>query len=236
MLRDHSREPGNLGAVHFQLVLRRAGEAKMKENRILSHRPNQLTAEDAEVRAEDAEESFLCVTLRKPLRPLRLKRNLRNPTARLIKLSALVITLVFSFTAFSQSRATIAGHVKDLRGASVAGAEVQLRSRSGIHLSATTDDNGAYSFMNLASGDYVVEVKAKGFASFTSNELRVTRGNSLTNDVQLSVETVNENVVVTASGTAQRIDETSKAVSTLDEQTIEARRDLSLPVRLRAIP
>src|SRR5207244_4106369 len=123
-------------AVHFQLVLRRAGEAKMKKNRNLSHRPNQLTAEDPEVRAEDAEQSFLCVTLRKPLRPLRLKRS--NSTARLIKLSALVITLIFSFTAFSQSRTTIAGHVKDPRGAAVAGAEVQLRSRSGIHLSANT--------------------------------------------------------------------------------------------------
>src|SRR5205814_4588052 len=218
------------------LVLRRAGEAKMKENRILSHRPNQLTAEDAEVRAEDAEESFLCVTLRKPLRPLRLKRNLRNPTARLIKLSALVITLVFSFTAFSQSRATIAGHVKDLRGASVAGAEVQLRSRSGIHLSATTDDNGAYSFTNLASGDYVVEVKAKGFASFTSNELNVRHGQSLTTDVQLSVEAVSESVVITATGTAQRADEISKAVTALDDQSIEAKREVSLTESLRGIP
>src|SRR2546430_14565336 len=233
MLRDHSRKSGNLGAVHFQLVLRRAGEAKMKENRMLwklsGHRPSQLTE-------EHAEQSFLCVPLRNPLRPLRFENSLRNPTARLIKLSALVITLIFSFTAFSQSRTTIAGHVKDARGAAVAGAEVQLRSRSGIHLSANTDDDGAYSFTNLASGDYVVEVKAKGFASFTSKELRVTRGNSLTNDVQLSVQTVNENVVVTASGTAQRIDETSKAVSTLDEQTIEARHDLTLPESLRGIP
>src|SRR3989449_4890967 len=230
---NHSRKSGNLGAVHFQLVLRRAGEAKMKENRMLwklsGHRPSQLTE-------EHAEQSFLCVPLRDPLHPLRFENSLRNPTARLIKLSALVITLIFSFTAFSQSRTTIAGHVKDPRGAAVAGAEVQLRSRSGIHLSANTDDDGAYSFTNLASGDYVVEVKAKGFASFTSKELRVTRGNSLTNDVQLSVQTVNENVVVTASGTAQRIDETSKAVSTLDEQTIEARHDLTLPESLRGIP
>ena len=205
----------------------------MKENRMLwklsGHRPSQLTE-------EHAEQSFLCVPLRNPLRPLRFENSLRNPTARLIKLSALVITLIFSFTAFSQSRTTIAGHVKDPRRAAVAGAEVQLRSRSGIHLSANTDDDGAYSFTNLASGDYVVEVKAKGFASFTSKELRVTRGNSLTNDVQLSVQTVNENVVVTASGTAQRIDETSKAVSTLDEQTIEARHDLTLPESLRGIP
>src|SRR6267143_491438 len=205
----------------------------MKENRILwklsSHRPSQITL-------VDPEQSVPCVPLRNPLRPLRLQNNLDNHTTWLVKLSALVITLIFSAATFSQSRATITGHVKDARGANVAGAEVQLRSRSGIHLTATTGDDGAYSFTNLAAGDYVVEVKAKGFASFTSKELRVTRGDSLTNDVQLSVETINENVVVTASGTAQRIDETSKAVSTLDEQTIEARRELTLPESLRGIP
>src|SRR5437870_2879361 len=42
MLRDHSRESGNLSAVHFQLVLRRAGEAKM--NRIKFWRTFRFTA------------------------------------------------------------------------------------------------------------------------------------------------------------------------------------------------
>ena len=64
----------------------------MKENRMLwklsGHRPSQLTE-------EHAEQSFLCVPLRNPLRLLRFENSLRNPTARLIKLSALVITLIF---------------------------------------------------------------------------------------------------------------------------------------------
>ncbi len=205
----------------------------MKQNRILwklsSHRPSQITV-------EDPEQLFLCVPLRSPLRSLGLENNLRHPTTWLVKLSALVITLIFSSPAFSQSRATISGHVKDPRGANVASAEVQLRSRSGIHLSATTDDNGAYSLTNLAAGDYVVEVKAKGFASFTSNELSVTRGQSLTTDVQLSVEAVSENVVITATGTAQRADEISKAVTVLDDQSIEAKREISLAESLRGIP
>src|SRR5207245_10735334 len=97
-------------AVHFQLVLRRAGEAKMKKNRILwklsSHRPSQITV-------EEPERLFLCVPLRKPLRPLRLERNLRNPPAWLINLSALLIPLFFSSPAFSQSRSTISVHVHD---------------------------------------------------------------------------------------------------------------------------
>jgi len=138
--------------------------------------------------------------------------------------------------AFSQSHGSISGKVTDPLGANVAGAEVHLRSRSGAQSLAITDDNGAYSFRNVAPGDYVLEIKKGGFASFTSNQLTVTRGQSLTSDAKLSVEAVSENVVVTATGTAQRIDEISKAVSVLDDQSIEARRELTLPESLRGTP
>jgi len=138
--------------------------------------------------------------------------------------------------AFSQSHGSISGKVTDPQGASVAGAEVRLRPRSGSQSLTLTDDNGAYSFRNVAPGDYVLEIKKGGFASFTSDELTVTRGQSLTSDAKLSVEAVSENVVVTATGTAQRIDEISKAVSVLDDQSIEARRELTLAESLRGTP
>src|SRR5476649_2007711 len=82
-----------------------------------------------------------------------------------------------------------------------------------------------------------IEVKvAKGFATFTSIELRLARGQSISNDVRLSVQAVSENVVITATGTAQRADETSKAVSLLDNQSIETRRELTLTESLRGTP
>ena len=151
----------------------------------------------------------------------------------------LLLALLFSMAAIStiaQSSTSIRGRVTDERNANVAGAEVSLRSRAGVYLLAVSDDNGEYSFKSVPPGDYVVEVKAKGFATFTSKSLHVDRGQSLANDVQLSVDSVSENVVVTANGTAQRVDETSKAISSLDEQTIEAKRELSLPEALRGIP
>ncbi|MDX6530664.1 MAG: vitamin transporter [Blastocatellia bacterium] len=149
---------------------------------------------------------------------------------------ALLLILALSMCAFAQNPSTIAGRVTDQQGATVAGAEVRLRSRSGGQLFSTSDDNGAYSFRNVAPGDYAVEIKASGFATFTSRELKLIRGQALTNDVKLSVEAVNETVVVTATGTAQRIDETSKAVTVLDDQSIEARRELTLPESLRGTP
>jgi len=149
---------------------------------------------------------------------------------------ALVVVLALSMCAFAQGGSSITGRVTDPHGANVAGAEVRLRSRSGAQSITVTDDNGAYAFKNLASGDYVLEIKAHGFVGVTSNDLSVTRGQSLNNDVKLSLEAVSESVVVTASGTVQRIDETSKAVSVLDDQSIEARRELTVPESLRGTP
>jgi vitamin B12 transporter len=147
-----------------------------------------------------------------------------------------IIIFTLSVLTSAQNSSSITGHVTDPQGASIAGAEVRLRSRSGAHLLATTDESGAYSFKNITPGHYVLEINARGFAGFTSNELSVTRGQSLTNDVRLSVEAVSESVVVTAAGTAQRIDEISKAVSVLDDQSIEARRELTVPESLRGTP
>jgi iron complex outermembrane receptor protein len=149
---------------------------------------------------------------------------------------ALVLVLTLSICALGQNSTSITGRVTDEHGASVSGAEVRLRSRSSSQTLAITDDNGAYSFKNIAPGDYVLEIKKTGFAIFTSNQLTVTRGQLLTSDAKLSVEAVNESVIVTAAGTAQRIDEVSKAVSVLDDQSIEARREITLPEALRGIP
>jgi len=148
-------------------------------------------------------------------------------------LSAMILTLALAAFTFAQSASTISGRITDQHGANVAGAELQLRSRTGVRLFAVTNEDGAYSFRAVPTGDYVLEVSAKGFATHTS---RFHVANPFTNDLVLSVEAVSESVVVTATGTAQRIDETSKAVSVLDDQSIEARRELTLAESLRGTP
>ena len=119
-----------------------------------------------------------------------------------------IAVLVFSTSAAAQNMASVRGRVTDERGAGVVGAEVWLRSRAGAHLLVFSDDNGDYSFKYVVPGEYVLEVKAKGFADFASKELSLRRGQSLSSDVHLLVQAVSESVVVTATGTAQRADET----------------------------
>ncbi|HYJ46573.1 MAG TPA: TonB-dependent receptor plug domain-containing protein, partial [Pyrinomonadaceae bacterium] len=138
--------------------------------------------------------------------------------------------------AFAQSGATITGQVKDERAGVVPGAEVRLRSRSGPGLFARTDENGVFAFTGLAPGDYILEVTARGFAVLTSEELRAERGQRVEHDFVLSVSALNENVVVVASGTPQRADEVSKAVTLVEDQQIEARRELTLSEALRGTP
>ena len=151
---------------------------------------------------------------------------------------SLVLALVLATASqtFSQSSTSISGHVIDQNGAAVSGADIQLRSRTSAPFAARTDEKGFYSFTSIPAGDYLLEVNADGFASFTLKDLHLARGRSLTSDVRLSIKTISENVVVTATGTAQSADEIAKAVTVLDDQTIESRREVSLTESLRGIP
>ena len=138
-------------------------------------------------------------------------------------------------TAAAQSGTELRGRVTDERDANIAGAEVRLRSRAGGELSTTTDDNGTYSFTNVAPGEYVLEIRANGFAS-SAARVTVTRGQSVKSDVRLSIDSISETVSVTGTGTAQTVDETSKAISVLDNSTIETKREIGLSESLRGIP
>jgi iron complex outermembrane receptor protein len=152
------------------------------------------------------------------------------------KVLLILFSLFVAVGVRAQSGTDIHGRVTDERNASVAAAEVSLSSRSGAQLVAITDNNGAYRFKGLVAGDYIVEIRAKGFAGFTSKSLHLERGQSLANDIQLSVQAVNASVVVTATGTAQTADEISKAVSVLSDQLIESKRELTLSESVRGLP
>lgn len=149
---------------------------------------------------------------------------------------ALLLLLSSSTGALAQGGASITGRVTDEQGASVVGAEVRLRSRSGLVILARSDESGTYAFNGLGPGDYFLEAKAQGFAVRSSDELRVVRGQVLSYDMRLAVEAVNESVVVIAAGTPQRADEVSKAVSLIEDRDIEARREVTLPEALRGVP
>ena len=79
-------------------------------------------------------------------------------------ISILFISFVFLTTAFGQTTASLHGQVTDQIGAIVVGAKVTIRGPDGQIKTVTTGSDGSYSFPNLKTGDYTIEVFAQSLA------------------------------------------------------------------------
>ncbi|HVF88056.1 MAG TPA: carboxypeptidase-like regulatory domain-containing protein, partial [Pyrinomonadaceae bacterium] len=149
---------------------------------------------------------------------------------------ALVGILICGQTGFARlandDTAVIGGRVLDSQNAGVAGAIVTLyaRGRASVdRIASVTDETGAYRFARLAAPDeYIIEVEAAGFARFASSVNRVGRGQSLALDIRLEVAGVNAEIVVTAAGVPQTVDEVSKAVTVIGRRELEERDEFSI--------
>src|SRR5262245_6950510 len=178
-------------------------------------------------------------------------------------MSALYLSLVFAITTPlvpAQSSLQLDGRVTDPDKSGVAGAAVTLIARDNRwRATVTTTGDGNFRFDRVAAGDYLIEVRASGFAksvkavSIKSNEGNSNEGKSNEGksnagkanegksvnerlDIALDVAALNDGVVVTASGTAQSVDEVSKAVTVIDARQIELRDEYSVLETLRAAP
>jgi vitamin B12 transporter len=161
-----------------------------------------------------------------------------NRPGRLARMGFLLALFIsISTGAMAQGGAVIEGRVTDENSGVVAGAEVRLLgTRNNLRMMARTDERGEYAFKGLGPDEYIIEVAATGFATGTSDKLRLERGQTIHFYMALSVAGVNENVVVVAAGTPQRADEVSKAVTLIEDEEIENGREETLPEALRGVP
>jgi vitamin B12 transporter len=158
-------------------------------------------------------------------------------TTKLIRI--LLVGLLLSPTA---SRAqdsgflTLSGTVTDPNNERVSGATVRLHSRDNrVRLTVTTGDDGIYRFERLAAGDYLLDAEAPGFAPVATDNVRVESGNTRAN-VELQLDRVREEVVVTAADSAQGGDEISKTVTVVGEGEIARRDEYSIAQALATVP
>lgn len=161
------------------------------------------------------------------------KRLLHLLTSALVALS---LSFLVGANVQAQDSARIRGTVTDGASAKIKGANVVLRSRFGLQLSTTTDQTGSYQFSNVRPGTYLLEVAAEGFSVFTSRDTEIKVSDDVVIDVELNPAGINASVVITATGTVQRVDEVAKALTTLTTQELEAGHDSSLPEGLRGTP
>jgi iron complex outermembrane receptor protein len=156
---------------------------------------------------------------------------------RRVVVSILIALVTVSVLQAQTTSAAISGYIKDPQGANVPGATVRLYGRErSFSLVTVTDSNGAYSFKNLAPGEYLIEAEANGFAIAAGQTVEVERGKTTTHDVGLELSGLRSAVVITASDTPQTVDEVSKALTVVADQEIDERDEMSIPEALRVVP
>ena len=70
------------------------------------------------------------------------------------------------------------GTLQDQTGAVIAGAAVTMTNKdTGASRAATSDNDGRYSFANLAAGSYDLKVSAPGFRTFTQTAVQISINN-----------------------------------------------------------
>jgi hypothetical protein len=109
------------------------------------------------------------------------------------------LCLLLVSSAFAQfDTATVLGTVRDADGNVVAGAKVTLTNTgTGIAVTAVTDENGGYQFLNVKIGPYRVSAEMNGFSTAVAEGVTVTVNARQRVDLTLKVGAVTETVQIT---------------------------------------
>jgi Carboxypeptidase regulatory-like domain len=95
----------------------------------------------------------------------------------------------------------ISGTVADASGGVLPGVTVTVvNERTALTRTATTDERGAYVFVDLPVGTYTVKTELSGFKSTVKNGYTLNADDRVTVDFKLDVGSVSETVQVTAAG------------------------------------
>src|SRR3989441_1842049 len=113
-------------------------------------------------------------------------------------IACVALVAAFSITAVAQNRATLRGSISDEIGATIVGATVTLTDANGVAKTATTNNDGAYSFTNLAPGKYKIHAIATGFAVSTDADVDVATGRRDPVNISLKIAAIESQVKVNA--------------------------------------
>ena len=137
---------------------------------------------------------------------------------RRIVLSVFFISCFLSGALFAQDRAAIDGVVRDVSGAVVPGASVELVSpTTGLHRATVSSQKGLYEITPLPVGTYTLTITAPGFKPTTIRDIDLQYGETRTLDAQLEVGGVSE--IVTVDATAEAPNRTNAELSGVIESS-----------------
>jgi len=140
---------------------------------------------------------------------------------RLVRLLPVILAAILAFPLMvaAQSVASLTGVVTDSSGAAVPGASIKVtNTQTGASLFGKTTGDGSYRISNVPPGPgYSLTVKKDGFETYVVNNLYLSVGAPITQDVQLQLGSISQSVEVTASGGAGSLDTTDATIGTVVE-------------------
>ncbi|HET8781678.1 MAG TPA: carboxypeptidase regulatory-like domain-containing protein [Pyrinomonadaceae bacterium] len=99
----------------------------------------------------------------------------------------------------AQSTASIEGLVIDQQRAVVSGVKITLADVAiGVERETTSDEDGRYQFTALPVGDYTIGASATGFKKQIIENLRIEVGRRITQDFELEIGNVSEQVTISS--------------------------------------
>jgi len=111
-----------------------------------------------------------------------------------------VVAIFFACTTTALHRqaetGTITGVIADESGAVIPGVQITLSGRGGLIRTATSDEQGRYTFPDLPDGEYRAQITAGGFAAYEATGLKLTSDAILAHDVELAVAATKQEVTV----------------------------------------
>src|SRR5436190_9169880 len=138
---------------------------------------------------------------------------------RLRTFGVLLCALLFAWPAAAQEqRGVINGVVKDTSGGVLPGATVEAQSANSGVLSTTTDASGSFRFPSLLPGNYTVTAKLASFKAFTITEVIVTLGGIKSLEFSLPLESVTEQVNVTAQSPIVDVKQSGRSTNVRTER------------------
>jgi hypothetical protein len=129
----------------------------------------------------------------------------------------LLVTACFAVSRLASGQAstagTLSGTVADPSGAVVPGAALTIsQPATGYSRTITAGGDGAYSFPDLSAGQYILTVKAKGFADAVYNDVSVLTGRTSNLNVRMKIGSSTQTVEV--SSQAEVLETTTNTLAT----------------------
>ncbi len=147
---------------------------------------------------------------------------MENRTAKR-SLACALLFLVCSVSGSMRGQSTnahLSGVVTDSSNAAVPGVEVSATNvATGVPYTSTTNNSGVYVLNEIAPGEYKLTVSKSGFGDITREGLRISSGDSLSQNFTLKPGAVQQTVSVSAADTLLAAD-TASTSSVLDNKMI----------------